>query len=300
MAGTVEELLAGYAREAHAGRTHLVAVRGRRDLSEALGLAPSRDEGVESGEGRCGSRPLPQLVSALSFDIAEVRASDLRVLSADARACSAALIVDNSLPTVFGCRPLLHGAQVCFEELLRLEGRERPLVCAVSTSPARTRGHAVSCDPALLDVVDAGARRWAACLGADELSCLESRLEGLPGQVRARNDLAAVAAEYLRCHPSVSFVSYPGLAGDPNRSCAASVLELGFGPVVGFGLRQERPVGALMSRMRSTGCRSRLHAVRRPGSEAQEFRLLCDGADDPEALVGALEDVLLETVRGER
>ncbi len=49
---------------------------------------------------------------------------------------------------------------------------------------------------------------------------------------RASSDAAQVVANYLRCHPRIEAVRYPGLKGDPSFATAARTLEHGFGPVM--------------------------------------------------------------------
>ncbi len=52
------------------------------------------------------------------------------------------------------------------------------------------------------------------------------------GEWRAASDAAQVIANYLRCHPYVAEVRYPGLTSDPVYREASSTLRGGFGPLV--------------------------------------------------------------------
>lgn len=52
------------------------------------------------------------------------------------------------------------------------------------------------------------------------------------GEWRLRSDAAQVAANYLRCHPRVAEVRYPGLTSDEAYREASSTLRGGFGPLV--------------------------------------------------------------------
>ena len=52
------------------------------------------------------------------------------------------------------------------------------------------------------------------------------------GEWRERSDAAQVVANYLRCHPKVAEVRYPGLTGDRCYKEASSTLRGGFGPLV--------------------------------------------------------------------
>lgn len=48
---------------------------------------------------------------------------------------------------------------------------------------------------------------------------------------------ALAVAQYLKSHPSVSWVNYPGLTDSPNHAVAAKYLKRGFGGIVGFGIK---------------------------------------------------------------
>ncbi len=51
------------------------------------------------------------------------------------------------------------------------------------------------------------------------------------GEWRVRSDSAQVVANFLRCHPKVAEVRYPGLTNDPCYREASSTLRGGFGPI---------------------------------------------------------------------
>lgn len=65
-------------------------------------------------------------------------------------------------------------------------------------------------------------------LGA--LLCLQATMS--EGEWRVRSDAAQVVANYLRCHPAVAEVRYPGLTSDPDYQKASCELRGGFGPIV--------------------------------------------------------------------
>lgn len=67
----------------------------------------------------------------------------------------------------------------------------------------------------------------------------EALLAQLAERWRASSDVAQVVANYLRCHPRVEAVRYPGLTDDPSFEVAARTLEGGFGPRVDYRLKGE-------------------------------------------------------------
>jgi O-acetylhomoserine (thiol)-lyase len=62
-------------------------------------------------------------------------------------------------------------------------------------------------------------------------------LETLPLRQRQHSANALEVARWLKTHPSVNWVTYPGLPTDPNHKVAAKYLQKGFGGIVGFGIR---------------------------------------------------------------
>jgi O-acetylhomoserine (thiol)-lyase len=62
-------------------------------------------------------------------------------------------------------------------------------------------------------------------------------LETMPLRQRQHSANALAIAKYLKEHPLVTWVTYPGLAEDPSYRIAAQYLKKGFGGLVGFGIK---------------------------------------------------------------
>jgi len=62
-------------------------------------------------------------------------------------------------------------------------------------------------------------------------------LETLPLRQRQHSENALEIARWLKAHPRVSWVTYPGLPDNPNRPIAARYLKRGFGGMLGFGIK---------------------------------------------------------------
>ncbi|KAG0249602.1 Homocysteine synthase [Mortierella polycephala] len=69
-------------------------------------------------------------------------------------------------------------------------------------------------------------------------------LETLSLRVQRSVDNALALAQYLENHPSVSWVSYPGLSSHPSHEHAKKVLQNGFGAVLSFGIKGSPQAGA--------------------------------------------------------
>ncbi len=68
-------------------------------------------------------------------------------------------------------------------------------------------------------------------------------LETLPLRQRQHSENALAVARWLKAHPLVSWVTYPGLTEDPNHRLAAKYLKQGFGGILGFGIKGGLPAG---------------------------------------------------------
>jgi O-acetylhomoserine (thiol)-lyase len=62
-------------------------------------------------------------------------------------------------------------------------------------------------------------------------------LETLPLRQRKHSDNALKIATFLKDHPLVNWVNYPGLPDNPNHKVAAKYFKNGFGGLVGFGIK---------------------------------------------------------------
>ena len=62
-------------------------------------------------------------------------------------------------------------------------------------------------------------------------------LETLPLRQRQHSENALEVARFLKQHPLVTWVTYPGLPDDPNHKLAAKYLKKGFGSIIGFGIK---------------------------------------------------------------
>jgi O-acetylhomoserine (thiol)-lyase len=68
-------------------------------------------------------------------------------------------------------------------------------------------------------------------------------LETLHLRVKRHAENAFAVAQYLKDHPKVAWVNYPGLKEHPSHALAQKYLQGGYGPLVGFGVKGGRPAG---------------------------------------------------------
>lgn len=68
-------------------------------------------------------------------------------------------------------------------------------------------------------------------------------LETLPLRQKRHSENALSIARWLKRHPQVKWVTYPGLEGDPSHANATKYLKQGFGGLVGFGIQGGKDAG---------------------------------------------------------
>lgn len=142
-----------------------------------------------------------------------------------------------------------HGALCAVDNTFVTPVFQRPLSCGVDyivhAATKYLSGHA----DAMGGIVVASADRlgqlrtlqWAegAVPGPFECWLIRRGLKTLPLRMRAHAAGAARVAEYLRAHPAVLDVRYPGLGSHPQHELARQILD-GFGGIVSFRVRGGR------------------------------------------------------------
>lgn len=218
-----------------------------------------------------------------------LRCADIRELRRIARANGELLVVENTIPSSFGCPATQLGAHVAIECLDYVLRRPNSGAFAVSVSrdasavfkPIRQNLEDLPALPA-----ECGAEVWEA------LRTFNSRR-------RVANDVASTVANYLVCHPRVGRVVYPGLPKDPGNALAARELRNGFGPIVGFklglGLSLPEEEFVLDGDSFTPGTVvSRVRQLKRISTEdGAWYRILC-GNGDARELVLSLEALLAQ------
>jgi len=143
-------------------------------------------------------------------------------------------------------------------------------------------------------------------------------LETLPLRQRQHAQNALAVARYLKKHPLVNWVTYPGLEDDPNHPVAARYLKQGFGGIIGFGIKGGLEAGKrfidsvqLLSHLANIGDAKSL--VIHPAStthqqlskEEQEetgvtadYIRLCVGLEDVEDITADIDQALKKAVAG--
>ncbi|MBN1646687.1 MAG: O-acetylhomoserine aminocarboxypropyltransferase/cysteine synthase [Spirochaetales bacterium] len=80
-------------------------------------------------------------------------------------------------------------------------------------------------------------RNLGACISPDNAWIILQGIETLALRMERHSRNALATAEFLKKHPKVSWVRYPGLKGDPSYKNAARQFHNGFGGMVVFGVK---------------------------------------------------------------
>lgn len=239
-----------------------------------------------------------------------LRVPDIRALSRAAVSAGAILIVDNTVPSSFGCQPLALGASLVFEALDRVAagGLARKAVALAVAPSSVGKGCRRRVNPLAEDAYRLLAMRLcaapavpvsvdsSAALSPAELAAIDTGLATFNQRMQLHMDHARAIAEYLAAHPAVETVSYPGLKSHPDHAIAANDLMHGYGPAIDVCLPaplRARSViaacGPAVRESRAGGPATRMSAVK--GDEARFIRLFA-GTDDPLDIVDSLDQAL--------
>jgi O-acetylhomoserine (thiol)-lyase len=86
-------------------------------------------------------------------------------------------------------------------------------------------------------------RNLGACISPDNAWLFLQGIESLPVRMDRHNSNALAVATWLKTHPKVSWVRYPGLPDDPTYPTASRYLKNGFGGMVVFGTKGGKAAG---------------------------------------------------------
>jgi O-acetylhomoserine (thiol)-lyase len=86
-------------------------------------------------------------------------------------------------------------------------------------------------------------RNLGACISPDNAWMFLQGIESLPLRMERHSSNALAVAQWLKKHPKVAWVRYPGLPDDPTHSVAKKYLKQGFGGMVVFGTKAGKAAG---------------------------------------------------------
>jgi O-acetylhomoserine (thiol)-lyase len=184
---------------------------------------------------------------------------DIEAMSKIAKAAGVPLIVDNTLATPYLWQPINHGADIVVHSLTKFLGGHGNSIGGMIVdagtfdwsrddrypmlSKPRPEYHGIVMHETFGNFGFAVACRALAlrdigpCISPFNSFLILTGIETLPLRIQRHCDNTLAVAQWLKDHPKVAWVSYPGLPGDKYHASAKKYLPKGAGSVFTFGLK---------------------------------------------------------------
>ncbi|ATO43075.1 PLP-dependent aspartate aminotransferase family protein [Loigolactobacillus coryniformis] len=215
--------------------------------------------------------------------------SDLKALSAIAKAHNLLTIVDNTFATPYNQRPLELGADIVVHSASKYLGGHSDLVA----------GLAVTNDAELGERIGFLQNSIGAILGPQDSWLLQRGIKTLGVRMRAHEANAKAVYAYLKKQPKVATIYYPGQPGTKDYETAKAQMD-GFGGMISFELQagldakkfvESLHLIALAESLGSLESLIEVPAVMTHGSIPREIRLANGIQDELIRLSIGLEDI---------
>jgi O-acetylhomoserine (thiol)-lyase len=199
---------------------------------------------------------------------------DIAAIAAVAKKAGVPLIVDNTLASPYLIRPIEHGADIVVHSLTKFLGGHGNSIGGIIVDggtfdwkkagdryPSLTQPRPEYAGMVLGETFGNFSFAIAArVLGLRDLGpaispfnsfLILNGIETLPLRMQRHSDNALAVAKFLKSHPAVAWVSYPGLEGDKYHALAKKYAPKGAGAVFTFGLKGGDAAGiALVSKLK--------------------------------------------------
>jgi cystathionine gamma-lyase / homocysteine desulfhydrase len=149
---------------------------------------------------------------------------DIKATAKVAKKCGAMLIVDNTFSTPYHQQPLAMGASLVIHSATKGLGGHNDLMGGVIACP----------DQKTYDDLWFTRQAIGTTLDAYSGSLLERGLKTFEIRAAKMAQNAQIMAQYLKGHPKITRIFYPGLSDDPGHAIAKKQMEKGFGGLMAF------------------------------------------------------------------
>ena len=204
-----------------------------------------------------------EIIGNPSLDIA-----DLEAISAVAKRHHLPLAVDSTFTTPYHIRPIEHGADIVIHSLTKWIGGHGTGIGGIVVDSGKfdwtdekftlynepdASYHDIRYAHDLGELNSLAfilrmrlvpLRNLGACISPDNAWMFLQGIETLALRMERHSENALKTANFLKTHPKVSWVRYPGLADDPAHEAAGRLLENGCGGMVVFGVKGGKEAGS--------------------------------------------------------
>ena len=157
--------------------------------------------------------------------------ADIPAVAEVAHAAGARLVVDNTIATPIGCRPLDHAADLVFHSATKYLNGHSDVLAGVAAGPAELIGRLAE-----------RSLELGATLAPDSAWLVRRGIRTLHLRVERAAENAMAIATFLEGHPRVRRVMYPGLRSHPSHDVARRILR-SFGGLMSFEVEGGRQGG---------------------------------------------------------
>lgn len=208
-----------------------------------------------------------KLVFCESIGNPAVTVADLAPLADLAHRHGVPLMVDNTVPSPYLCRPFEHGADLVVHALTKYLGGHGTTIGGILVDSGKFPwaehkerfSRLTSPDPSYHGVVYTEALAEAAYIGRARVVPLRNMgpalspfnaflvlqgVETLPVRMDRHCENTLAVAEFLQSHPAVEWVKYPGLADSPERALVDRYMGGKAAGILSFGIQGGREAGA--------------------------------------------------------
>jgi len=216
---------------------------------QALGVAVTFVDATEAANVRAAITPATRMVFVETIANPVTQVADLEAIGRLCKDSGLLYVVDSTLTTPLLVRGRDVGAGLVVHSLSKSIGGHGNALggAVVDTGLFDWAGYANILPPykkgpadkwGLLQVKKKGLRDMGGTLRAEDAHRIAVGAETLGLRMRRVCDNALALAQWLEQQPQVARVHYPGLASHAQHERAARLFEGGFGPIMGFELRE--------------------------------------------------------------
>ncbi|MEH7235628.1 PLP-dependent aspartate aminotransferase family protein [Bacillus sp. JJ1562] len=208
--------------------------------------------------------PKTKAVFAETIGNPSLHVLDIEAVSAIAHENGVPLIIDNTFASPYLCKPIQWGADIVIHSATKWIGGHGTTIGGVVVDGGRFNWNSekfpgfTEPDSSYNGIRYANEfgtlafstklrvqllRDFGSSLSPHSAFLLIQGLETLHLRIEKHNENALRVANFLKEHPSVEWVSYPGLEEHPAHELATKYLRDGFGSIVNFGIKGGRDIG---------------------------------------------------------